>query len=263
MDAVRDRERLERALSTFERSLRVACPALPARVREDLEAESAPLIGTLVAAGSGANTSERHEALALATLLGRRIATIGESPTTTLATYDAILDALEALAIETPAAALRAAIVEGFAAAVDERARTEMIARASQSLLPITVSARVVLLVIAGCEDADAVAQALVRLGRAALDADAKACLVHVSFPHEPDRDLLAEIAAFDGSAQMIGARAIFSGTPVALAALAAHAPSLATAASFEDALRRGLEAAEQEVRPASRLWRSLRRLRG
>jgi hypothetical protein len=121
----------------------------------------------------------------------------------------------------------------------------------------------VVLLVIAGCDDAEAIAQALARLGRTALDSDAKACLVHASFAREPTREVALEIAAFDSSAQMIGARAIFSGTPVALHVLAENAPSLAYASTFEDALRRGLEAAEQEVRPSSLIARSIKRLRG
>lgn len=253
------------ALEAFAAALRLACPALPSPIAAELAAESSPVLAAVFGALAH-NESDRHEALALAALFGRRVATLRESPTTALACIDAIVHALPSRVARVPEAtlaSLRAAAMEGFAAAIDERARTEMIERAAQSLAPVIVWPRVVLLVIAGCDDADAIAQALARLGRTALDADAKACLVHASFAREPERDVALEIAAFDGSAQMIGALAIFSGTPVALHALRANAPTLAFAETFEEAVRRGLEAAEQEVRPSSLLTRSLKRLRG
>ncbi len=70
------------------------------------------------------------------------------------------------------------------------------------------------------------------------------------------------EIAAFDSSARMIGASAIFSGTPFVVAALRTQAPLVTIAASFEDALRRALDAAEQVIEPASLLARGLKRLK-
>lgn len=267
VDVLRDQKQLEAARAAFTGALRVHAPVVltPESLRE-LEAESAPVLETLLGTIAGGTASERHETLALCALFGRRVATLGESPTTALASLDAIVHGAEAAGATAPmelVASLRAAAMEGFAAAVDEHARAEMIERAGQSLTPMIVSPRVVLLVIAGCDDADTIAAALARLGRTALDADAKACLVHASFAREPERDVALEIAAFDSSAQMIGACAIFSGTPVALHALAANAPTLALANTFEDALRRGLEAAEQELRPSSLFSRGLRRLRG
>lgn len=267
MDVLRDEKQLERALAAFVRALRSEAPVVLAKeTLGELEAESAPVLETLLAALAGGTASERHEALALTALFGRRVATLGLSPTTALASLEAIARGAEAGGTRVPTellTAMRASAMEGFAAAVDERAREEMTERAAESLTPVIVSPRVVLLVIAGCEDADAIARALGRLGRAALDADAKACLVFASFAREPDRDVALEIAAFDGSAQMIGARAIFCGTPIALHALASHAPTIALASSFEDALRLGLDAAEQELRPSSLLTRGLKRLRG
>jgi len=267
VDSLADEKQLEIALAAFARELAVRAPlALAPSIMGELEAESAPVLETLLRTLEGGHASERHETLALAALFGRRVATLRESPTAALASIDAIVAGSHASGAPVPSelvALLRAAAMEGFAAAIDERARTEMIERAGESLVPVIASPRVVLLVIAGCDDADTIARALARLGRTALDSDAKACLVHASFAREPERDVVAEIAAFDGSAQMIGANAIFSGTPVAMHALSAHAPTLSLAATFEDALRRGLEAAEQEVRPASLLTRSLKRLRG
>lgn len=268
VDAHRDERQLEIALAAFARELGTLAPAaVTARIREELQAECAPVVETLLSALAGGTPSAGHETHALAALFGRRVATLGESPTTALACLDALergAAAADAVIPEPLVRSLRAAAMEGFAAAVDERARAEMIERAGQSLVPVIVSPRVVLLVIAGCDDADTLAQALARLGRTALDSDAKACIVHASFAREPDRDVALEIVAFDSSAQMIGARAIFSGTPVALHALAQHGPAgLTFAGTFEDALRRGLEAAEQEVRPASLISRSLKRFRG
>jgi len=263
---VRDERALEAARAGFTEALDRLGPALPSDVRVELDTEAAPVLEALLAMERSGERSDQHETLTLAALFGRRVATLRQSPTVALAAIDAVIDAMTTvgLALEDRLCrSLRAAAREGFATAVDERARAEMIERAGRSLTPVTVSPRVLLLVIAGCDDAETIARALARLGRAALDADAKACLVHASFAHEPDRDVVAEIAAFDGSAQMIGARAIFSGSPLLLHALGAHASTLAIATTFEDAIRRGLEAAEQEVRPASLLARSLKRLRG
>ena len=265
MDALRDERQLESARRAFGTELRAHAPALSMAVFDELEAECAPVLETLLGAAHSATASDEHESLAMAALFGRRVATLGESPTTALASIESIVRAAslaEVALTGRQVLSLRAATMEGFAAAVDERARTQMIERAGQSLMPVTVSARVVLLMIAGCDDADTIAQALARLGRNALDSDAKACLVHACFAREPERDVIAEIAAFDGSAQMIGARAIFSGSPVFLHALAPYAETLSVASSFEDALRRGLDAAEQEVRPSSILSRGLKRLR-
>lgn len=255
----------ESARAAFVAGLRERAPALDPAVRRELEAEAQPVLESLIAAGAE-NPSDVHEALALAALFGRRVATLGQSPSLALAALDAIVAAVAAAGAPVSServAALRSASMEGLAAAVDERARGEMVDRAAQSLVPVIVSPRVLLLVIAGCEDADAIAEALARLGRSALDGDAKACIVHASFAHEPARDVALEIAAFESSAHMIGARAIFSGTPVALHALGTHAEGLCLAGTFEDALRLALEAAEQELRPASLLSRGLKRLRG
>ena len=264
MDVLRDEELLEKALVLFGKELRARAPIAQAEaILRELEAECAPVLETLLGALTTGHASARHETLAMAALFGRRVATLRESPTLALAGIDAILHAVDGGVPNELESILRAAAMEGFASAVDERARAEMVERAGQSLVPVIVSPRVVLLLIAGCEDRGTLAQALARLGRTSLDADAKACLVHASFASEPERDVIAELAAFDGSAQMIGARAIYSGTPMTLHALQAHAPTLSFANTFEDALRLGLEAADHEVRPASFLARGLKRLRG
>lgn len=265
VDAPRDATRLETARAFFERELE-ALTSTRGVAMDDLRAEAAPVLETLLAALESGSRSDEHEALALTALLGRRVATLELSPTTALASIEAMIAAARAAGLSVELRlerSLRAAAMEGLGAAIDERARARMIERAAASLVPTIVSPRVVMLVIAGCDDADAIAQGLARLGRTSLDADARACIVHVSLAGEVPDDALAEIAAFEGSAHMIGARAIYSGTPFALQALAARAPHLTIASTFEDALRRGLEAAEHELRPASLLTRGLKRLRG
>ena len=268
MDAPRDLIGYERAQQSFMHELdRLAPVRLQVSVRAELALECAPVLETLLAAleaqlsGGGAE----GEALALVALLGRRVATLGESASLALAALEALLTATRT-AGHPPAVdferAVRSAAMEGFSAAVDERARAQMVLRAAQSLTPVTICPRVLLLVISGCEDPESTAAALARLGRAALDGDAAACVVFATFPTEPDRDVTLEIAAFDSSATMIGARAIFSGTPFVLEALRKHAPHVTIAGSFEDALRRALDAAEQVLEPASLLARSLKRLK-
>jgi hypothetical protein len=269
VDAPRDTEGYERARRGFPAVLDKLTPVhLEPAVREELSLECAPVLETLLAAleahGSGSAGAD-GEALALTALFGRRVATLGETASTALAALEALLEAARA-AGQAPTLefqrALRSAAMEGFTAAVDERARAEMIQRAAQSLVPVTVAPRVLLLVISGTEDTESIGAALARLGRAALDADAAACVVHTTFPREPDRDVTLEIAAFDSSATMIGARAVFSGTPFVVAALRALAPNVTVAESFESALRRALDAAELAIEPVSLLARGLKRLK-
>ncbi len=236
-------------------------------VREELALECAPVLETLLAAleGQSSGGGGDGEALALTALFGRRVATLGESASTAMAALEALLAAIR-VARERPTLefelAVRSSAMEGFAAAVDERARAQMIQKAARSLTPLTVAPRVLLLVIAGCEDPESISAALARFGRAALDADAAACVVHTTLPTEPDRDVTLEIAAFDSSATMIGARAIFSGTPFVVAALRAQAPGVTVAPNFEEALRLALGAAEHVIEPTSLLARGLKRLK-
>lgn len=268
VDAPRDIEGYERARRGFAIELdRLAPVHLAASVREELALECAPVLETLIAAIEAQPTggSGDGEALALAALFGRRVATLGETASTALAALEALLAAMRGAGQRpTPELemAVRGAAMEGFMAAIDERARAQMIQRAAQSLVPAMVAPRVLLLVISGCEDAESIAAALARLGRAALDADAAACVVHATFPTEPDREVTLEIAAFDSSATMIGARAVFSGTPFVVAALKAQAPHVMVAASFEEALRRALDSADQVIEPTSLIARSLKRLK-
>jgi hypothetical protein len=265
VDAKGNERALADAQHAFDEELRASAPAVVAAIRDELRAEAAPVLEALLASADSDLASDAHEARTLATLFGRRVATLGQSPTIALRCMDAAVSATKRAGapITTElACASRDAAMEGFAAAVEERTRTEMIDHAGRALLPLTVSPRVLLLVIAGVGDADTIAAALARLGRAALDADAKACIVHASFADAPDRDVTAEIAAFDDSARMIGASAVFSGSPLARHALTGHSSALRVTETFEDALRVALEAAEQEVRPSSLLARSLKRLR-
>jgi hypothetical protein len=266
VDAPRDLEGYERARRGFAAELDRLTPVhLTDSVREELVLECAPVLETLLAALERQGGGADGEALALTALFGRRVATLGETPSSALAALDALLAATRDAGHRPTTEferAVRSAAMEGFTAAVDERARAQMTERAAQSLVPVIVAPRVLLLVISGCEDADAISIALARLGRAALDADAAACIVHSTFPAQPERDVALEIAAFDSSATMIGARAIFSGTPFALAALRAQAPNVTVAETFDEALRRALDAAEQVIGPASLLARGLKRLK-
>lgn len=265
-------DEIDRALVAFRGALRVPFRE-DARLSEELCAEAAPVIDALAfairAAGGAPSALEYREGLAMGALLGRRAALQRATPTVSLVLADAIVAALAELGLDTSdeaSAALRAVLVEGYCAAIEERIRDDASARAAGALVPWRIAPRCWLILVAGEHAPEPLVTAMDRACRALLDADARSCLVHVAIAGEATEDLAAEIFGWAATARMIGVDAVFSGVDARWreAARARLDPSdLALCATFEEGLGRALELAGAELRESSPIVRRLRRLLG
>lgn len=260
------------ALDAFRRRLRLPFRE-DAQLAGDLAVEARPVIDALAfairSARSDVHAHEYREGLAMGALLGRRAALHRATPTVALVLADAIAAALAVLG-DAPDAevvdALRSVLVEGYCAAVEERVQDDAAQRAAAALVPWRVAPRCWALIVAGEHAPDPMRTALDRGCRVLLDADARACLVHVAITSEPTEDLAAELFAFHATARMIGVDAVFSGVDdrwIAAARPRLDPSELAICGALGDGLRRALELAGAEVRASSAIVQRLRRLLG
>lgn len=261
-----------RARSAFRRALRVPFRE-DARLADDLCDEASPVLDALAfavgAGGDDPRALEYREGLAMAALLGRRAALHDATPSVALSLVDALEAGLAAIgrAPAPPAvAALRTVVVEGYCAAIEERIREDAARRAAAALAPVRIAPRCWALVLAGDHSAELVSPALDRACRVLLDADARACLVHLAITVEPTEDLAAAVLGLDATARMIGVETIWSGVDerwLAAAQPRLDPSHLSIAATLEQALARALDVAGTELREPSPLLRRFRRLLG
>jgi hypothetical protein len=265
-------EILERAGAAFASALRVPFRE-DAALAGDLAKEAVPVIDALgfaiAAAGGDPLALEFREGLAMGALLGRRAAMQRATPSVALALVDALVAALGAID-RAPAPkvveALRSVVVEGYCAAVEEHVRGEAARRAAEALAPSRIAPQVWAIVVAGEHAPETLAEALDRAGRALLDADARACLVHLALASRPSEDLAAEIFAFDATAKLVGAQCVFSGvTPEWRAAARPRLDPdpLAIEETLEKGLERALATAGVELRGSSAIVQRIRRFLG
>lgn len=265
-------EDLEPAVAAFRSGLGVALRQ-DARLTADLAGDARPVIEALAfaiaTAGDDPTALEYREGLAMGALLGRRAALYKLTPSATMALFDSLANALAAIGSAVPPRvleALRAVIVEGFCAAIEERMRDDAARRAAEALAPTRIGPDCWAIVIAGEHEPDRLGEALDRAGRVLLDADARACLLHLAVTVDPSEELAAEIFGFDTTARWMGAQCVFSGVDAAWREVARpriDLDRLAIEETLEAGLKRALAAAGAEIRVASPIVRRLRKLFG
>lgn len=260
---------IERAVEAFRQALRVPFRE-DAALGDDLAQEARPVIDALsfgiASAPDDPSAIEHREALAMGALLGRRAALQRATPTVALALVDAIATALASIdraPTQRLIDALRAVIVEGYAAAIEERVQTDVARRSAATIVPQRIAPHCFLVIVPGEQDAEAMRDALDRAGRTLLDGDARACVVHLALTNEPTEDVAIELFGFDATARMIGVQCVFTNVTAGWRAIARDPEHLVIASSFEDALRRTLSAAGAELREPSAIVQRLRRLLG
>lgn len=258
---------LDRALAAFRQALRFPFRE-DAALADDLSAEARPVIDALAFAIAAAPRDplaiEHREALAMCTLLGRRAALQRATPSVAVGLVDAIEAALAAIDRRPQpviVVAVRAVILEGYCAAIEERVAADGASAAARSLAPQRLAPHCWLLIVAGDHAAETLARALDRAGRTLLDGDCRACLLHSMLTVEPAEDLAAAIFGFDATARLVGAQCVFSGLGDRWLALARDPHQLLVEPRFEDALRRALALVGAEIREASPIVTRLRRL--
>lgn len=263
---------LRTIVDTFRARYQAGAPFSQDRALVDeLALEVAPVAHALSFALGAADptdvlSTEHREGLAMLSLLGRRLGTLGATPTAALAVLPALIEGFERAGRPIPAVLhepLRAVYVEGYVAGREEHAASEVASRAVEAQPIVRIVAGCVVLFAGGNLEAEAIEQVVDRFGRAMFAANARSAVVDVEHLEGPDRSRAAELFGADATARMLGATCVFSAvSPEWLeAARTARVPTelLALEPTFELAVRRALAVAGYELRTARSLASRLR----
>ncbi len=209
-------DEVERAARELGASLRGAFSLGRDRAASDeLAFEARPLIQALLEgtrAGGDADSPELREAMALASLLGRRVSALGATPTCALRVAPAVMVAVPAAApLE---AALREVLLEGYVAEREEALRAEGARRAAEAIAVLELAPRCFVSFPAGDQEAEQLAEHAEALGRRLLDRDAQVLVVHAAGLGRPDPARAAQLFAVQASCTMLGVRCLFAAVP-------------------------------------------------
>lgn len=162
-----------------------------------------------------------HEAYALTTLLARRAALLGATPSAALVLSGALIAALREVGCpvdEAEARALAIVSVEGYCAARDERVAAELLATAARTQVAVPLGPGCFAIFLAGCHDERALAATLDRFGKQLLHDEVASCLLDVSRLVDVDAEddaLARAVANFCASALTLGVSlSVVGGSP-------------------------------------------------
>lgn len=191
--------------------------------------------------------NELREAVALASLLGRRAGILELTPTAVLEIVPALLDAVrrEGYAeAEQLASTLTAVSLEGYVAARDERLEERASRRAADAVPIIELVPQCFAFFPAGLQSPEELERLADEVGRRLLERNAVACLVHAGALSRPDRERAASLLGLHSAGQMLGVQCIFSGLDEGWRRAAEEAHLDLTGVRLEPTLSAGLHAA-------------------
>jgi len=165
------------------------------------------------------NSLDHHEGIAMTTLLGRRVALRGATPSAASAIVPAIAGGFEAEG--TPLSprfteVLAVALFEGYVRGREERVREELAADALAALPTLVLSPRTRALILSGRHDAEDLEPVIEEFGRVLFRTEAVAGVVDLSGLQAPGRSLAAVVFSAQVNARTVGARCFFSGVDAA-----------------------------------------------
>ena len=204
----------------FRASLEAARPATGGVPLEDLLAEVMPLLPLLTElpaekrAGGSFESFEFRECFTVLTLVGRRLALLDLTPTTTIQVTRLALDALnpsKEAGAERFAQYAFAAAVEGFVLGREERVSQVAMERAASCLKPLRMDGSIFALVITGAHEPAVLSDCVDALGRAMLEADVELAIVDLTQLGEPNRERAIAVFAADEIAKMLGGQCFLS----------------------------------------------------
>ena len=212
---------IDGALAEFQRCLNAGTPYATDRdLVAELMIEARPVISALRFALESdldfdVRRPEHGEGLALVTLLGRRAAALGVSPTAAATLAPALASGLAKVGRslrKEDEHVLTSLCLEGFCAGREERQQTYASERVADSQACVELVPRLVLLALSGELDAESIAAVIDRFGRTLLKRDAVAAVVEMSRLVGPAPDRAAEIFTAADTARMLGVRCVFVG---------------------------------------------------
>ena len=209
----------ESVMSAFERHYRhdvifEADRDLAAELRDEARpAIEAMAMALTLGAADDARTLGHHESLALVSLLARRAATLGATPSGADRIVRSIRHAFRECGRPIPAAAIDAlslAALEGYVMGREERVRQEQEERIASELGGRTLVDGVEWLSLVGELESETLDSIVEEFARRLHRRGAKAALVDVSALVGPDRRCAHSVLALDESARMLGVSAVF-----------------------------------------------------
>ena len=198
-----------------------------AALADALSAEAEPVLEALhVALAPGGPSGALHEPYALATLLARRAALLGATPSTVLTLAAALGAGLADGGGVTPDAELGRALsivcIEGYCGARDERIECVLLAAAAQAQVAVPLGPRCLAIFLAGRHDERALGETLDGFARRLLHDEIVSCLLDVSRLAQldaPDEALARAVANFCALASTLGVSLTICGASAALRA--------------------------------------------
>jgi hypothetical protein len=209
----------ERALARFREA---AASSLPLRgeVADELAAEARPALHALLFAtatdqSENPESLEHHETLAMVTLLARRLALLGGTPTAALRLAPALLESVRAEGWAVPPrldSALTTVAVEGFVRGREERLGLDA-ARDVIGRIPVVLLAERCLAVFPrGHYESEQLEAAMEELGRRLFREEHRVCLVVLEGLTQVATGTARALLSIDETARTLGAVAIFAG---------------------------------------------------
>ena len=153
------------------------------------------------------------EWMALATLLGRRLANASMPTTSASRIVDSVAEIAAGSELSQEyARVFREVALEGFTRGREEAVEEAYADRASRCVSPIELAKGVWGLVITGEHEAEILKDAIDSLGRVMLEQDADACVVDLTQLGSPSTDKVVALFGANEIAKMLGARCVFVG---------------------------------------------------
>jgi hypothetical protein len=209
------------AIERFRALLEEAQPATGGVPIRELVAQAAavlPLLDELPATDSAAGVLDSfafRECFTALTWLGRRLALLDLTPTSTIQIVELALAANDPAAQRSAGSFERratAAAIEGFVMGREERVLQLAEDRAAKTLKPVRLDDGVLALFISGVHNPTVLSECIDALGRAMLDTGAHAAIVDLSQLGEPNRERVAAMLSADEVTRMLGGVCFFTG---------------------------------------------------
>lgn len=186
----------------------------------DMRNEARPAVDALVHALTTGTTSDReslghHESLALVTLLARRAAVLGATPSGADRVVRALRQAFDDIERPVPKEAIDAlslASLEGYVRGRDELAREAAQQEAAQSLVTVPLAPGLLALRLYGSHESEQLDIVVEEFARDLHRRGAQVAIIDCSGLLNPGRRRAAALLAVDESARMLGVHCVFAG---------------------------------------------------
>ena len=210
----------------------------------------------------------RSETLAMGSLLGRRAARLGVSPSAALGLVNGLLAPLRpsSRALSEAEHPLRAVCMEGYVAAAAERKEELRGAHWVEHVPMLPLAQHAILLVLEGERDAAQLTEVGERFARVLFRAEARVGFIDLTGLLDPSSARASALLGIDEGARTLGCPLVFSGVDAswqaALTEVGADFDLLRVAPSFSQGLEETLALVDCQIRRFGGLTAALRRLR-